>query len=146
MSKIIPIASDHAGFELKEKLKPYLESKGFEIKDMGCYSTDSVDYPDIIHPLAKDINDGKYEFAFIMCGSGNGVSMVANKYHKVRCALCWTEEISSLAKRHNNANIVALPARFISFEKAKNIVDSYINAEFEGGRHQRRISKIEPKL
>ena len=142
MTKIIPIASDHAGFELKEKLKVYLQSKGLQIKDFGCYSDESVDYPDIIHPIANQIDRGEYEFGFIMCGSGNGVSMVANKCPHVRCALCWNAEISALAKKHNNANIVALPARFISFEEAKQIVDSYLCAEFEGGRHQRRVEKI----
>lgn len=142
MSNIIPIASDHAGFELKSKLIPYLENKGYKIKDMGCYSNESVDYPDFIHPLAKEINDGNFPFGFIMCGTGNGVSMVANKYQNVRCALCWNKEISSLAKQHNNANIIALPARFISFEDAKNIIDAYFNSTFEGDRHQRRINKI----
>lgn len=142
MDKILPIASDHAGFELKEQLKPYLESKGFTIKDMGCFSSESVDYPDMIHPLAKSIDEGEYPFGFIMCGTGNGVSMVANKYQNVRCALCWKEEISALAKQHNNANIIALPARFISFEEAKNILDAYLSASFEEGRHLRRVNKI----
>lgn len=136
------MASDHAGFELKEHLKKYLENKGFTIKDFGCNSPDSVDYPDMIHPIAKKIDLGEYEFGFIMCGSGNGVSMVANKYQNVRCALCWNEEIACLAKQHNNANIVALPARFISQQEAENIVDAYLNAIFEGGRHQRRVEKI----
>ncbi|MCQ2326696.1 MAG: ribose 5-phosphate isomerase B [Bacteroidales bacterium] len=142
MDKILPIASDHAGFELKEQLKPYLESKGFVVKDMGCFSSESVDYPDMIHPLAKSIDEGEYPFGFIMCGTGNGVSMVANKYQNVRCALCWKEEISALAKQHNNANIIALPARFISFEEAKNILDAYLSASFEEGRHLRRVNKI----
>lgn len=145
MGQIVPMASDHAGFELKEMLKTYLQDKGFQVEDMGCYSNQSVDYPDFIHPLAKAINQGEYDFAFIMCGSGNGVSMVANKYPNVRCALCWREEIAELAKQHNNANIIALPARFITFEQAKAIVDAYLNAEFQGGRHQRRVDKIPPK-
>ncbi len=136
------MASDHAGFELKKHLKKYLENKGFTIEDFGCNSPDSVDYPDMIHPIAKKIDAGEYEFGFIMCGSGNGVSMVANKYQNVRCALCWNEEIACLAKQHNNANIVALPARFISQQEAENIVDAYLNASFEGGRHQRRVEKI----
>lgn len=139
---VIPIASDHAGFELKEQIKSYLISKGKDIKDFGCYSSDSVDYPDFIHPLANSINKGEYDFGFIMCGTGNGVSMVANKYPNVRCALCWQKKISSLAKQHNNANIIALPARFITFEQAKEIIESYMNACFEGGRHERRINKI----
>ena len=140
--KTIPIASDHAGFDLKEKLKSYLINKGYEIRDMGCYSTDSVDYRDFIHPLAKSINDNEYDFGFIMCGTGNGVSMVANKYPNIRCALCWQEDIAILAKQHNNANIIALPARFITVEQAKKIIDAYLFSSFEGGRHQRRINKI----
>ena len=142
MGKIIPMACDHAGFELKEFLKSSLIERGLEIKDFGTYSSDSVDYPDMIHPLAKEINDGNFEFGIIMCGSANGVSMVANKYPNVRCALCWQEEIAQLAKQHNNANIIALPARFISKEKALSIVDAYLNTEFEGGRHQKRVEKI----
>lgn len=142
MNSVIPIASDHAGFDLKCKIKDYLKEKGFSVKDMGTYSSDSVDYPDVIHPVAHLINEGKYPFAFIMCGSGNGVSMVANKYINVRCALCWNADISALAKKHNNANIIAMPARFISFEQAKDIIDSFLNSEFEGGRHQKRIDKI----
>ena len=142
MGKIIPMACDHAGFELKEFLKSSLIERGLEIKDFGTYTSDSVDYPDMIHPLAKEINEGVYPFGIIMCGSANGVSMVANKYPNVRCALCWQEEIAQLAKLHNNANIIALPARFISKEKALSIVDAYLNTEFEGGRHQKRVEKI----
>ena len=142
MSKVIPMACDHAGFELKEFLKSALTERGLEIKDFGTYTSDSVDYPDMIHPLAKEINAGNYEFGIIMCGSANGVSMVANKYQNVRCALCWQEEIAQLAKQHNNANIISLPARFISKEKAISIVDAYLNTEFEGGRHQKRVEKI----
>ncbi|MEE0889194.1 MAG: ribose 5-phosphate isomerase B [Bacteroidales bacterium] len=142
MSKVIPMACDHAGFELKEFLKSALIERGLEIKDFGTYTSDSVDYPDMIHPLAKEINAGNFEFGIIMCGSANGVSMVANKYQNVRCALCWEEEIAQLAKQHNNANIISLPARFISKEKALSIVDAYLNTEFEGGRHQKRVEKI----
>jgi ribose 5-phosphate isomerase B len=142
MSNIIPLACDHAGFELKEFLKSTLEERGLEIKDFGTYTADSVDYPDMIHPLAKEINEGNYPFGIIMCGSANGVSMVANKYPNVRCALCWEEEIAQLAKQHNNANIISLPARFISKEKALSIVEAYLNTEFEGGRHQKRVEKI----
>ncbi|MEE1113008.1 MAG: ribose 5-phosphate isomerase B [Bacteroidales bacterium] len=142
MSKVIPMACDHAGFELKEFLKSALTERGLEIKDFGTYTSDSVDYPDMIHPLAKEINAGNFEFGIIMCGSANGVSMVANKYQNVRCALCWEEEIAQLAKQHNNANIISLPARFISKEKALSIVDAYLNTEFEGGRHQKRVEKI----
>ncbi len=141
-SDIIPIACDHAGFELKEFLKKELSEKGFNIKDMGTYSSESVDYPDMIHPLASAVNEGEFKFGIIICGTANGVSMVANKYPCVRCAVCWETEIAELAKQHNNANIIALPARFISKEKALDIFYAYYNAVFEGGRHQRRIDKI----
>ncbi|MCK9162844.1 MAG: RpiB/LacA/LacB family sugar-phosphate isomerase [Bacteroidales bacterium] len=141
-SKIIPIASDHAGYELKEFLIKELSIQGYNIKDYGTFTTDSCDYPDFIHPLAKDINDGLYERALIMCGSGNGVQMTANKYLKVRCALCWNEELASLSRQHNNANICALPARFISLEDGLRISLKYLKTDYEGGRHQRRVDKI----
>jgi sugar-phosphate isomerases, RpiB/LacA/LacB family len=141
-TNIIPIASDHAGFELKEFLKTELSKKGYKFKDYGTFSTDSCDYPDFIHPLAKDINDGEYPLALIMCGSGNGVQMTANKYLKVRCALCWQEELASLARQHNDANILSLPARFITKEEGLKIAVTFLNTEFEGGRHQRRVDKI----
>ncbi|HHX78698.1 MAG TPA: RpiB/LacA/LacB family sugar-phosphate isomerase [Acholeplasmataceae bacterium] len=141
-SNIIPIASDHAGYVLKEFLIKELSSQGYKLKDYGTFTTDSCDYPDFIHPLAKDINDGIYQRALIMCGSGNGVQMTANKYLKVRCALCWTEELASLARQHNNANILALPARFISQEEGLKIALKYLNTDYEGGRHQRRVDKI----
>lgn len=141
-SNIIPIASDHAGYVLKEFLIKELSSQGYKLKDYGTFTTDSCDYPDFIHPLAKDINDGIYQRALIMCGSGNGVQMTANKYLKVRCALCWTEEFASLARQHNNANILALPARFISQEEGLKIALKYLNTDYEGGRHQRRVDKI----
>ena len=131
-SNIIPIASDHAGYVLKEFLIKELSSQGYKLKDYGTFTTDSCDYPDFIHPLAKDINDGIYQRALIMCGSGNGVQMTANKYLKVRCALCWTEELASLA----------LPARFISQEEGLKIALKYLNTDYEGGRHQRRVDKI----
>lgn len=141
-SEIIPMASDHAGFELKEFLKQELISQGYIIKDYGTFSIDSCDYPDIIHPIAKDINDEVYPLGIIMCGSGNGVQMTANKYLKVRCALCWKEEISLLARQHNNANICSLPARFITKEEALKIVLTFLNTDYEGGRHQKRVEKI----
>ena len=139
---IIPIACDHAGFELKELVKVYLSNKGYEVKDYGTNSSDSVDYPDMVHPLGRDINNGVYERGIVICGSGNGVQMTVNKYPNVRCALCWTPEIAELARQHNNANILAMPARFITTEVALNIVDKYLNTEFEGGRHVRRVEKI----
>lgn len=139
---VIPMACDHAGFELKEFLKSKFIERGFEVKDFGTYSSESCDYPDMIHPLAKAINEGEFEFGVIMCGSANGVSMTANKYPFVRCALCWKEEIARLAKQHNNANVIALPARFISQDEALNIFDAWFSTEFEGGRHQKRVDKI----
>ena len=142
MEKIIPIACDHGGFELKEFLKEALTKEGFKIKDFGTYSPDSVDYPDFIHPLAKEINAGTYELGIIICGSGNGAQMVANKYPKVRAALCWTEEIARLARQHNNANIIALPGRFIEKETALKMVRIFLETEFEGGRHEERVKKI----
>ena len=144
--KIIPIACDHAGFELKEKVKSYLSSRGYEVKDYGTNSSESVDYPDMVHPLGRDINNGVYELGIVICGSGNGVQMTVNKYKNVRCALCWTPEIAELARQHNNANILAMPARFISQEVALNIVDKYLSTSFEGGRHGKRVEKINKTL
>lgn len=142
----IPIASDHAGFELKEYIKKTFEKEGYTFKDYGTFSTESMDYPDVIHPLAADINQNKYPYAIIICGSGNGVSMVANKYLHVRAALCWTPELAFLARQHNDANILALPARFIEKDKAIEAVKLFFNTAFEGGRHQRRVEKIKEKL
>lgn len=144
-SKIFAIGSDHAGYKLKEFLKSKLVEAGYEISDYGTFSEDSMDYPDSVHPLAKDINDEKLMQGIIICGSGNGVSMTANKYPNVRAALSWIPEIASLGKRHNNANLIALPARFVDKETAWEIVQAYLNAEFEGGRHQKRVNKIAPK-
>jgi ribose 5-phosphate isomerase B len=145
MKKVLALGSDHAGFELKEFIKKYLTEKGFEIIDFGTDSNKSVDYPDFAHPVAKAINDGVYETGILICGSGNGVSIVANKYPNVRAALCWREELADLARRHNNANILSLPARFISFEEAIKIVDLFLSTSFEGERHQLRIDKISKK-
>jgi ribose 5-phosphate isomerase B len=143
VSKKIGIAADHAGFELKEELKPYLETLGYEPVDFGTHSLDSVDYPDFVHPLASKIQHGDLENGIIICGSGNGVNMAANKHQGIRSALCWLPEIAQLAKTHNNANMIALPARFISADVAREIVKAYLNAMFEGGRHQRRVEKID---
>lgn len=142
MNEIIPIASDHAGFELKEKVIKYLSSKNIDTKDFGTYSSDSVDYPDFAHKVGSAINKGEYKRGIVICGSGNGVQMTVNKYPGVRCALCWNEEIASLARQHNDANILSLPARFIPEELALKIVDIFLNTDFEGGRHQRRVEKI----
>lgn len=146
MSEIIPLACDHAGYDLKEKVKSTLEQKGFEVKDFGTFSSDSVDYPDFAHQLGSSVNKGLYRRGIVICGSGNGVQMTVNKYPNVRCALCWNPEIASLARQHNDANVIALPARFIDTECALNIVDIFLNTQFEGGRHQRRVEKINKLL
>ena len=138
----IAFASDHAGYELKLKLEKYVESKGYEIEDFGTDSEESCDYPDFAHPAARAVEDGRCAFGIAMCGSGNGIQMTLNKHQCIRAALCWLPELAALAKQHNNANILVLPARFISYEEAVKIVDAYLDAKFEGGRHQRRIDKI----
>jgi len=138
---MIAIGCDHAGYNLKLELIQHLKSKGFEIKDFGCHSTDSIDYPDYAHPVAKFVIGNK-SFGIVICGSGNGINMTVNKHQEIRSALCWTEEIAALSRQHNNANIIALPARFISTELAIKMVDTFLNTEFEGGRHQNRIDKI----
>lgn len=142
----IAIASDHAGFFLKEKLIRYLINEKHEIKDFGCFSGEKVDYPDFGHPLAKAISSGEYELGISICGSGNGINMTVNKHPGVRSALCWSEEISRLGRAHNDANICALPARFISESEAYLIVKTFIGTSFEGGRHKTRIDKISLKI
>jgi ribose 5-phosphate isomerase B len=139
------MASDHAGYELKEYLKKYLSDSGYKIEDFGTHSSESCDYADFAHPLGKSIEEGRLDLGFSICGSGNGINMVVNKYPHVRSALCWNREIAELAVSHNNANICALPARFISKEVAIEIVDVFFKTEFEGGRHQLRIDKISIK-
>ena len=136
------IAADHAGFETKEYIKQVLEQQGYTIKDFGTFSNESMDYPDVIHPLAHEINVGNFKRGIIFCGSGNGVNIVANKYPFVRSALCWMKDIASLARKHNDANVVALPARFIDKETALEIVTIFLNTDFEGGRHVQRVKKI----
>lgn len=138
----IAMASDHAGFELKQEIKRYVESLGYEVKDFGTNSEESCDYADFAHPAAEAVEKGEFPFGIAMCGSGNGIQMTLNKHQGIRAALCWTPEIAALAKQHNNANFLVLPARFVSVTEAKNIVDAFLNARFEGGRHQRRIDKI----
>lgn len=146
MKEIIPIASDHAGYELKNIVVKYLQSKDFEVKDFGTFSSESVDYPDFAHQVGSAINRGEYTRGIVICGSGNGVQMTVNKYPNVRCALCWNEEIASLARQHNDANIISLPARFIDEKTALRLVDIFLNTPFEGGRHQRRVEKINKLL
>lgn len=138
----IPIGGDHAGFQYKEAIKQFLIDAGHEVIDFGPTSEASCDYPDFAHPLAKAIHEGKYPLGILICGSANGVNMVANKYANVRSAMAWEEELAVLARSHNDANIVALPARFISLDKAKNIVEAFLSTEFEGGRHEKRKDKI----
>lgn len=138
----IAIGSDHAGFELKQQLIPFLELKGIEIKDHGCYTAERVDYPDFGHAVAKAVLNSEAELGILMCGSGNGINMAANKHAGIRSALCWNPEISALARQHNDANILVLPARYITFEEAKKIVEAFLNSTFEGGRHLDRIKKI----
>lgn len=143
MSKfIIPIGADHAGYDLKEKLISYLTDKGYNLKDFGCNSNESVDYPDFAHPVASMVEENEGMKGILICGSGNGINMTANKHKSIRSALCWMPEIAELARLHNNANIVVLPARFISTEMAYEIIDVFFNTEFEGGRHQNRVNKI----
>lgn len=140
--KKIGIASDHAGFQLKEYLIGWLGAKGYEVYDYGCPSEESCDYPDFAHALASAVESGEVDGGVAMCGTGNGISMSLNKHQGVRAALCWTPEISALAKQHNNANICVVPARFIDNDEATAILAAYFEAEFEGGRHQRRVEKI----
>jgi len=144
-NKRLAIACDHAGFDFKEIIKTYLENKGYTIKDFGTYSTESSDYPDYAHPLAEAVEKGEYLFGITLCGSGNGINMTANKHQGIRAALCWNEEISELARLHNNANVCSIPARFVNIDLAKKIVDIFLTTQFEGGRHLRRIEKIPVK-
>lgn len=141
----IAFASDHAGYELKKALIEYVNSKGYNVLDFGTDSDESCDYPDFAHPAAKAVEDGTAAFGIAMCGTGNGIQMTLNKHQGIRAALCWRPELAALAKEHNNANILVLPARFVSYDEAVAIVDAYLNAKFEGGRHQRRIDKIAVK-
>lgn len=138
----IAIGSDHAGFELKEQLRAYLATKNVNVSDKGCYSADRADYPDFGHAVANAIITKEADLGILMCGSGNGINMTANKHKGIRAALCWNSEISALARQHNDANILTLPARYISLEEAKKCVDAFLSEQFEGGRHADRINKI----
>ena len=142
MKNTIAIANDHAGFEMKKVIVKYLEEKGYDTRDFGSYTPDSVDYPDFAHPLASAIESGEYVFGITLCGSGNGINMVTNKHQDVRAALCWNREIADLARRHNDANVCSIPARFVDQETAKDIIDTFLSTDFEGGRHIKRIQKI----
>lgn len=138
----ISIGNDHAGTDYKFAIIKHLKEKGIEVKNYGTDTNDSVDYPDFIHPVAKDVETKKVDFGIIICGSGNGASMTANKHQGVRAALCWTKEIVALARQHNNANILSIPARFTALPQAIEMVDTFLNTPFEGGRHQKRVEKI----
>ncbi len=138
----IAIGGDHAGYDLKLKVIEKLEKEGHEVKDFGPYSADSCDYPDYVHPLAQAVEAGEFKFGIVICGSGNGVNMVANKYQGIRSGLCWEPELAEMTRLHNDANVLAVPARYIPEEKGLDIVDAFINTEFEGGRHQKRVDKI----
>ncbi|MDR1699445.1 MAG: ribose 5-phosphate isomerase B [Prevotellaceae bacterium] len=138
----IALANDHAGFCRKNEIRTFLEGKVAEIKDFGCFSTESCDYPDYAHPLATAVENGEFDFGITVCGSGNGINMVVNKHQGIRGALCWNVEIAKLARQHNNANVMAIPGRFVSKDEAIAMVDAFLNTAFEGGRHQLRIDKI----
>ena len=138
----VAIGSDHAGFELKEAVKKHLESNNIEFKDFGPFSDDRADYPDFAHPVAHAVTENSVDLGILICGSGNGINMTANKHQDIRSALCWQEDIAEMARLHNNANIIALPARYMSEESALNCVDTFLKTEFVGGRHADRVAKI----
>lgn len=136
----IAIGADHAGFEYKEILKDFLQA--YEVKDFGPYSADSVDYPDFAHPVASAVESEEFTYGILLCGSANGVAITANKHHGIRAGLCWENEVASLVRLHNNANVLCIPARFVSVEEAKQITETFLTTAFEGGRHQNRVEKI----
>jgi ribose 5-phosphate isomerase B len=138
----IAVGGDHAGYAIKKEISTYLQIKGHEVKDFGAFSDQSVDYPDFAHPVAAAVERGEFDLGLLFCGSGNGVNITANKHQGIRSALCWLPEIASLARQHNNANICAIPARYVTAREAMSIVDAFLEAEFEGGRHLARVAKI----
>ncbi|MBR1929060.1 MAG: ribose 5-phosphate isomerase B [Paludibacteraceae bacterium] len=138
----IALASDHAGYNLKLKVIDFLKSKGAQTTDFGCYSTESCDYPDFAHPMAVAVEKGEADYGITICSTGNGICMTANKHQGIRAALCWDKRIAELARQHNNANVLGLPANFISEELALEMVEIFFNTDFEGGRHERRVNKI----
>ncbi len=142
--KSLPLAigSDHAGFEYKAHVIDTLKAAGWQVADKGTYSLDSVDYPDFAHPVATMVEEGKAGVGILICGSGNGVCMTANKHHGIRAALCWNEELASLSRQHNNANVLCIPARFVPLAIAEKMVDVFLSTPFEGGRHEKRVEKI----
>src|SRR3954471_17204520 len=142
MATTIAIGGDHAGFQYKKDLIEELKSKGYEVKDFGPFTDASVDYPDFAHPLAISVENKENDFGILICGSGNGVAMTANKHKGIRAALCWNEELARLSRQHNNANVLCLPSRFISLDEAKSLADAFITTAFEGGRHGTRVEKM----
>jgi ribose 5-phosphate isomerase B len=142
LSKPIAVGSDHAGFEYKSMIIQMLQARGLSIKDFGTYSKDSVDYPDFAHPVASAVESGEAACGVLICGSGNGVAITANKHQHVRAGLCWNNEVAKLIRQHNNANVVCLPARFVSPPTAEEMVNIFLSTEFEGGRHEKRVAKI----
>jgi ribose 5-phosphate isomerase B len=142
MSKVIAIGGDHAGFECKTEMIKVLEAHGYEVKDFGPFTNASADYPDFVHPLCNAIEAGEFKQGILICGSGNGVAITANKHQGIRAALCWNEDLAALARQHNDANVLALPARFIPFDLAAKLAEIFLTTEFEGGRHATRVNKI----
>jgi len=138
----VMIGADHAGFTYKEQVKNLLIAKGFSVEDVGTHSPDSVDYPDFAHPVAQAVEDKQADWGILICGSGNGVAITANKHQGIRAALCWNVELARLARQHNDANVLCLPARFVSVEEALQMVEAFANTSFEGGRHSNRVAKI----
>ena len=137
--KTVAIGCDHAGFEIKDAVIALLREESFEVRDFGTYSSDSVDYPDFIHPAAEMVEKGDAQLGIVICGSGNGAAMTANKHQGIRAAICWNEELAALARQHNNANVLSLPARFVSLELALAMTRTFLHTDFEGGRHERRV-------
>ena len=142
IKKPVAIGADHAGFHYKEFVADLLRSRGLEVKDFGAHSADSVDYPDFAHPVADAVESGEAQWGVLICGSANGVAITANKHQGIRAALCWTEEVAQLARQHNNANVICIPARFVSQLVAETMVTAFIETPFEGGRHENRVNKI----
>ncbi|MEO9474555.1 MAG: ribose 5-phosphate isomerase B [Cyclobacteriaceae bacterium] len=142
MSKKIAIGGDHAGFYYKEKLAEYLKSQGHEVTDFGPFSADSADYPDFVHPACEAIEKGECEFGVLICGSGQGVTITANKHQGIRAALCWDRDLAKVTREHNNSNVICFAARFVAYELAESMADTFLNTAFEGGRHERRVNKI----
>jgi ribose 5-phosphate isomerase B len=142
ISKPIAIGADHAGFDYKMEVKKWLEQKGLTVKDFGTFNSDSVDYPDFAHPTAKSVETGEASFGILFCGSANGVAMTANKHEGIRAGLCWVTEVAELTRLHNDANIICVPARFVTIDLAKEMIEKFMTTAFEGGRHQNRVNKI----